>query len=235
MEILESVRKAFATLGERLYFFEAKFHFLPNSEHEIHVNQHDYDYLTMIDKIGRDVNRFEITQVYEVAYEYLLRTHRVLEELVMQQRGKNTVPESKWKMWNSEIYEYLHQLLAILEARDDAYHRKIENKGYANDDKLIQLPDNYTITDLQAHFKPRYTHPTIALLLYYMSKVGILPLYHQREFGKIASLFGFHSKTIEKDFRNLNSDSKSDLIKVKSVAENLLESITDDLAKARRK
>lgn len=235
MEALETIRKAFAPLGERLHFFEVELHLLPNNEHEIHVNQHDYFYFDMIDKIGRDVNQFEVTQVYDVGYEYLLRTHRVLERLKGQRKKNRKIPVGKWEMWESEIYEYIHQLLAILEARDDAYHRVKENTVPTVGDKIIQLPENFTITDLQTHFKPRYSHPTIALFAYYMSKAGILPPYHQREFGKIASLFGFHSKTIEKDIRALNPDSKADLIKVKSVAESLLEAISEDLAKARSK
>lgn len=232
MDTLNNARKAFAPLGERLHFFETGLHLLPNNDHDIEVNQHDYFYPAMIDKVGRDANSYDVKEVYKIAYEYLFRANRVNELLEGQKGDNRDIKATKWEMWNSEIHEYLNQLLAILQAREEACQTYADTNIVV---QHIQLPENYTITQLHAHFKPKYQHSTIALLMYYMSKVGILPPYEQREFGKIAPIFGFHDKTIAKDIRNVNPESKSDLKKVLEVAENLLAAISSDLTKASKR
>ncbi len=232
MNTLDNVRKAFSPLGERLHFFESGLHLLPNNDHDLEINQHDYFYPAMIDKVGLDVNAHDTNEVYNIANEYLFRANRVLELLNEQKKKNKDINEIKWDMWASEIYEYLHQLLVILDAREDIYQSKT-NTTVTN--KSIQLPENFTIRELQVHFKPKYPHSTITLLMYYMSKVGIMPPYDQGQYGKVASIFGFHNKTIAKDMRHLSIESKSDLMKVQKVVETLLDAITEDLANTKKR
>lgn len=232
MDTLDNVRKAFSPLGERLHFFEAGLHLLPNNDHDIEINQHDYFYPALIDKVGRDVNSHDTNQVYNIANEYLFRTNRILGLMNEQKKKTKEIKNGKWDMWLSEIYEYLHQLLVILDAREEIYQSKTNPTVH---NKTIQLPENFTIKELQVHFKPKHPHSTIALLMYYMSKIGIMPPYDQGQYGKIAPIFGFHDKTIAKDMRHLSIESKSDLTKVQKVVETLLEAIAEDMANAKKK
>lgn len=234
MDATDNVRKAFAPLGERLYFFESELHLLENNEHDIPINQHDFYYHDMIDKIGRDVNRFDSFQVYLTAEEYLKRTYRLTHQLVRQEKENKSVSRDKWQMWEAELYEYLHGLLAILDAREEIYKETVSTNATVVIEKKIELPKDFTIKELQVHFKPKYNYSVIAALMHYMSKAGILPPYEQSEFTKIAPIFGFHSKSIAKGIRFLNPNSKSELKKVKAVVDALVEAISEDLQKANK-
>lgn len=231
MDNKEPLRNVFYPLGERLNFFESGHYLLSKKDFAVSVNQDEYSYYDLIDQIEREVNKFDSIAVYELASEYLLRTYKIIE-LLEKGRKKYTQKEKvKFENWKEELEEYLSSLAGIIMAREDIYQLSKPEKDNYPSNKVIQLPDKFTIRDIQLHFKPK-PHEEIALLMYYLSKAGIMPPYEQSQYGKIAPIFGIHEKTIAKDIRYIGTPSKPKLGKLKKLVEALLETINDDYTKA---
>lgn len=231
MDNVENLRKAFAPLGERLHYFESGLYLMKSNEFDLPVNQHDYYYYDMINKIGRDVNQFDPVSVYEVANEYLFRACQIVELLRSGKKKKAENDVNKWNYWEEELIEYVLNLASIIKSREDSYLASSQKNSIPTELKVIQLPENFTISEFQLHFKPK-AHYTIALLMYYLSKAGIMPNYEQGQYGKIAPIFGIHEKTIAADIRKLNLKSKKEIKPVKELVEGLLNIITEDYTKA---
>src|SRR5688572_10779618 len=104
MELSANVRTAFAPLGMRLHFFEASLHLIKDDEHDVEMNRHDFNYIGMIDELGRQANYFDSVEVYLLANEYIDRVIRVHIKLKEEQKK---IGLDKWAMWDKETYEYL--------------------------------------------------------------------------------------------------------------------------------
>jgi hypothetical protein len=110
------------------------------------------------------------------------------------------------------------------------------NKAEPRSHTQIQLPDNFTVTQLNKHFEPQLSLNQAALFLYYLREQAILPPYSDSAIGKLAeSFFVRNQKNISKSLTDIYTvkRNKDDLTTLKRVLQALVTQIDTDLKEAR--
>jgi len=251
MDAPQSVRILFATLGKRLFYYESDSYQIDNSSDEIWgIDCRNFDYEDCIKTLGNGVNNFEPSEVYQISDEYIDRIGLVLENLKYKEfeyrdssNGIIKKPLVKKRQVEikeeaeTELYSYLHFLFSILDTRKAIAIKKSTNEDSLNPKIVIQLPTDFTISQINQHFKQPLSRYTITLFLFYLRDIGIIPPYEQGELSKLApAFFARHEKTIATDLRNIDTNlkSKKDLTELRETIERLLTRIDEDLKKAKR-
>jgi hypothetical protein len=255
-----TVKELFTPLGERLFEFESGRyhddvgHYIMEWD-EISYNSHS----EIFDNIGKLANYFNPAEVYEEAQHYIARVKAVFE--ILEPPAFEKVEYDQLEGWDKivskppteerkqelmegyklELNSYLKDLDALMKARKGYFSSKPE--AAENNPKLqnmqqtvIQLPENFTVTQLNKHFDPQLSVNQAALFLYYLREQAVLPPYSDSSIGVLAEAFFVRNKKgITQGLTDIYSikESKEDLNGLKRVLQALIKQIDADLKEAR--
>jgi len=228
MNTFDNVRKAFAPLGERLHFFEAGLHLINNNEFDIAVNQHDFYYNDMIDKVGRDVNLYDSAEVYELANEYADRAIKILLGFKKQKESSDEAKLNKWEDWDNELHEYLIHLYAIMDTREERFKKIQESSQHNIIQKVFELPENFEASDYTDDFTPKLSSKQAALFLLLLKNQGLIPMYTDTALAKLSTVFfARNAQNVRKNIINIHEIRKEakELSKLKSFLLSMVEEI----------
>ncbi len=195
MEQPTNVRELFAPLGHRLQHYESFTYLNINDYHGVNIGEtiEDFEfYELLINDISKEANRFDFVEVFKEADAYQKRVLRMIEKLVPRERdffydkeeGLTLVPisESKQKAlfesWKQELELYHFELNNIKQARADAMPSNKEVQNIINTLQPIQLPESFSVRQVNAvGFTSSLSPEEAALLLYYFKEKQIMPSY----------------------------------------------------------
>lgn len=247
MPTLTDVKELFAPLGKRLYHFESKKYKTESWRYMDDLLKISYfDYQRLMEDIAKNSNLYDPNLVCEEAKYYLLRTTNILNNLepiekeltffVGETRTKIATEDMK-NFWSSfyvnEISCYidnLHTIINTCEQSPENIHRK--KRISPVEQQVIELPENFTVTQLNKHFDPQLSVATTTLFLYYLREKSVIPPYSDMALGKLAEVFFVRNqKNITKNLTNIYEvkESEKNLIELKKVLQALIKEIDKDI------
>lgn len=255
MESPRTVKQLFAPLGNRLYTFESNDYSSDYSDEYSEWENH-IDYTIIIREIVKVLDEYDPKEVYEESKFYLSRVTDIqknikpLTTIVMKFRDggcmEKEVPKGTqeiwFKKWQDDLEVYQTQLNSIIDISKKRIEfesqREYNNSTQNTTQKVnqINLPENFTVKQLQVIQKPKLSLSQSALFLYYLRDSGILPSYSDASLGKLAEAFLVRNeKTIRDGFTDIYNlkRKKDDLELLKLELQSLLKAIDEDLKKTR--
>ena len=254
-----NVKELFAPLDERLYKFESNyfstFYFYANfsSEELDKVKPNIYE-------IAKGVSLFDPDEVYNEAKLHEervvdilhdlkpLKKIKVIDDFKQVEEVELYPPRSEYlfKEWQEEfaIYQtHLQSMQKIALKRRQSTNSKTPidvNKGAEVLTKQqitqINLPENFTVSQLNKSFEPQLSVSQAALFLYYLREHAILPPYSDSSIGKLAEAFFVRNqKNVTKGLTDIYTikSNETELSSLKKVLQKLIKEIDNDLKSAR--
>ena len=254
-----NVKELFAPLGERLFEFESgRYHndvgfYAFEIDEVLYTSRSD-----IVANIGKQAYLFDSADVYEEALLYVPRIKAVLDALeppafqyIEYDTGDGsgiektpTTDKDKQELvdgYRRVLNTYLKDLDSIIKFRKGHITSKpspetIKPQPQQMSQSFIQLPENFTVTQLNKHFDPQLSVNQAALFLHYLREQAVLPPYSNSSIGTLAEAFFVRNqKNITKGLTDIYSikESKEDLNALKGVLQALIKQIDADLKEAR--
>jgi hypothetical protein len=256
-----TVKELFTPLNERLFAFESG-RYLQEANRFIDqtgLEGYDEDHSKLVYNIGRQASQFNPLDVYNEAITYVERIKAIIESLepvqyeyvtydhddLQDMNGSRPTTEEQKKIWmerhQRELSGFLKDLEAVLRVREGVIHHTAvpeqrKQEAINVNQPVIELPENFTVTQLNKHFDPQLSVNQAALFLYYLREQAILPSYSDSAIGKLAEAFFVRNqKNITKSISDIYTvkRNKDDLKALKLVLDKLLKEIDTDLKEAR--
>ena len=208
---------------------------------------HNDEYGEIVRKVEVNANRFPLPDRLKVMDEYYWSITQLLEKMYAELPKEvidikrpvnpfvdwdNNLPERKpfpHEVFFLEELEYYQAWLSI-KVTDLKAHKSIATP--IEPKSQINLPDNFTIKDLNKHFNGSLSPLQSVLLLHFLKEEKIIPEYSQSSIAKLGeALLGRHEKTTVKFSREIHSHlkDKNELNKLKSIFENIIKNINSHL------
>lgn len=253
-----TVKELFAPLGERLYKFESNY--FSSFYFYAHHSWEDFDDETPdIYQIVKGASVFDPQEVYNEAKLHEERVASIIKELKplerikiiddLRQAEEIEVPKNfrihLLQKWKEEFDSYQTHLQSIQKIAFKNFQTtnclkpSIADQGVGELTKQqviqINLPENFTVKQLNKDFDPQLSVNQVALFLHYLKDLAILPPYSDLSIGKLAEAFFVRNqKNVTKGLTDIYTikSNEGELSNLKKVLQNLIKQIDIDLKKA---
>ena len=256
----KNLREVLEPLGKRLYEYESGQYLANNPFGEEMESEYSFDtsfdYLNMMDEIGKAVNVYDPYEVYKEAVYYAGRIEKVIKNLQRKTHksvwekgetveiGGEIYPHVRqiklnakeqdilYKEWKEELTYCFSTLREIIEAR--SHTNSIPNLSSESKTEIIQinLPQNFTIKQIQKHYTPFLLPIQGAQLLQYLKDLQVIPPYGPTDIGRLGRLlFGMHDKSITNGLLSIDNlkMKKEDLKRLQALLKSIDKEIEKDL------
>ena len=259
MKAPETVKQLFARLDDRLSTFESKRHHTDFSDELVPIRENT-GYTFIIFKITKVFNEYDPVEVNELAHYYeeratiILRNLKPISKRYVQLDNDKIVydkiseEDQKWILenWQNELATYIEQLQMIqritakrIEASKEIQQlsKSTQKQGSPSESQSIQinLPENFTVTQLNKRFDPQLSVNQAALFLYYLREHAVLPPYSDSSIGKLAEAFFVRNqKNVTKGLTDIYTikSNEGELSSLKKMLQKLIKEIDNDLKEA---
>lgn len=250
MEEFKNVEQLFEKLGAFLHSFESKSYLVWKDAPGCDIHEVDLiDYTYYIKEIASHIYSFSAEESMPIVSAYIRRVEDTIPNLERVQyqidyEGGNHYWETKMDE-DDGLYllnKYKKELeftLEHLKAFESVLFKQISQSSKINPvpvetkaATIIELPNEFTVTQLNKHFTPQLSVNQATLFLYYLRDLAILPPYSDASIGKLAEAFFVRNqKNITRgltDIYSLKGDDE-DLSTLKKVLQSMIKEIDKDL------
>lgn len=235
-----TIKEEFLSLAKRLMFYESGDYLLTSEDSYLGLydeEKHEYDFEQMIQHVCTRTNLYDSEEVYYEAKKYSKQIKGIIEKLEpkkvhtsYQQPDQELSAEQQEKFLidcRMELSTYTYYLNIILR---NNYNKHKDQKESSK--AVFHLHEGFKVGDITQDFNPLLTPKNAALILHYLTALGITPTYAKGNLAILAKpLFGLSEQTTRTQMTNIYDllDDNKEVEQVKVILHKLIASLDKGL------